>query len=85
MSEHLRAPDDLAACLDARLEEAPDDAAGSGQAPANTARAEGVGTAVEADERVKLGSLLADMGRELGGIDLDITRDKVPPVPLGLE
>ncbi|MEC5218886.1 plasmid stability protein [Actimicrobium sp. GrIS 1.19] len=34
--------------------------------------------AVRPETRVKLGSLLADIGREAGGVDLDITRDRTP-------
>ncbi len=34
--------------------------------------------AVKADLRIKLGSLLAEIGREAGGVDLDIARDKHP-------
>lgn len=42
-------------------------------------------TAVKPEGRIKLGSLLADIGRELGGIDLKIERDKTPAEPLGFE
>ena len=41
--------------------------------------------AVKPAGRVKLGSLLADIGRELGGIDLEINRDKTPAEPLRFE
>ncbi|WP_218509416.1 Arc family DNA-binding protein [Variovorax sp. dw_308] len=41
--------------------------------------------AVKPEGRVKLGSLLADIGRELGGIDLEIQRDKTPAQPLAFE
>ncbi len=34
--------------------------------------------AVNPPERVKLGSLLAAIGREFGGVNLDIERDKTP-------
>ncbi|MEC5218693.1 plasmid stability protein [Actimicrobium sp. GrIS 1.19] len=40
--------------------------------------------AVRPETRVKLGSLLADIGREAGGVDLDITRDRTPAEPLDL-
>jgi plasmid stability protein len=33
---------------------------------------------VHPPERVKLGSILAAIGHEFGGVDLDIERDKVP-------
>jgi antitoxin FitA len=39
---------------------------------------------VEAPERIKLGSLLAAIGRDAGGVDLDITRDQTPRDPLDL-
>ena len=42
-------------------------------------------TAVKPEGRIKLGSLLADIGRELGGVDLKIERDKTPAEPLGFE
>ena len=42
-------------------------------------------TAVKPEGRIKLGSLLADIGRELGGVDLKIERDKTPAEPLRLE
>jgi plasmid stability protein len=41
--------------------------------------------AVKPEGRIKLGSLLADIGRELGGVDLKIERDKTPAEPLGFE
>jgi len=34
--------------------------------------------------RVMLGSLLAEIGREAGGVDLEIERDKTPAEPDGL-
>lgn len=40
--------------------------------------------AVAPSERVKLGSLLAEIGREAGGVDLDITRDRTPAEPIDL-
>jgi plasmid stability protein len=33
---------------------------------------------VRPPERVKLGSVLAAIGREFGGVDLDVERDKTP-------
>jgi antitoxin FitA len=42
----------------------------------NAARPEG---------RVKLGSLLAEIGREVGGVDLVIERDKTPTEPVSFE
>ncbi len=41
--------------------------------------------AVKPAGRIKLGSMLADIGRELGGIDLEINRDKTPAEPLKFE
>jgi antitoxin FitA len=41
--------------------------------------------AVKSEDRVKLGSLLAQIGREAGGADLDIARDRTPGVPVSLE
>ena len=41
-SEHLRTPDEIAAYLDAWLDEAPDDAAGIAIALGNVARAKGM-------------------------------------------
>ena len=40
--------------------------------------------AVRPPERVKLGSALAALGREFGGLDLDISRDKTPGAPIEL-
>lgn len=42
VAEHLQTPEDMAAYLDAWLEEAPDDAAGIAQALGNIARAKGM-------------------------------------------
>lgn len=42
-------------------------------------------SAVKPEGRVKLGSLLAQIGRELEGVDLDITRDKKPAEPMVFE
>jgi antitoxin FitA len=41
--------------------------------------------AVRPPDRVKLGSLLAQIGREVGGADLDIERDKTPAAPMSFE
>lgn len=40
--------------------------------------------AVRPAQRVKLGSLLSDIGHEAGGADLDITRDpsETPPIAI---
>lgn len=35
--------------------------------------------------RVMLGSLLAEIGREVGGVDLEIERDKTPTEPANFE
>lgn len=42
----------------------------------NAARPEG---------RIKLGSLLSEIGREVGGVDLEIERDKTPTQPVSFE
>jgi antitoxin FitA len=39
-------------------------------------------SAVRPESRVKLGSLLAEIGRDAGGVDLEIDRDKTPTDPL---
>lgn len=41
--------------------------------------------AVLPEQRVKLGTLLAEIGRELGGVDLEIERDKTPTEPISFE
>lgn len=41
--------------------------------------------AVKPEGRVKLGSLLAGIGRDLGGVDLEICRDRTPAEPLRFE
>lgn len=41
--------------------------------------------AVRPQDRIKLGSLLAQIGREVGGVDLDIDRDKTPSPPMSFE
>jgi plasmid stability protein len=42
-------------------------------------------SAVRGKGRVKLGTLLADIGREAGGVDLNIERDKTPDEPMRFE
>jgi len=41
--------------------------------------------AVRPPQRVKLGSLLAELGREAGGVDLQIERDKTASEPVPFE
>jgi plasmid stability protein len=41
--------------------------------------------AVRPATRIKLGSALAQLVRECGGVDLDISRDKTPAEPIDLE
>ncbi|WP_339057561.1 FitA-like ribbon-helix-helix domain-containing protein [Candidatus Regiella endosymbiont of Tuberolachnus salignus] len=41
--------------------------------------------AVRSRGRIKLGSLLAEIGREVGGVDLEIERDKTPAEPMSFE
>lgn len=41
--------------------------------------------AVRPAERVRLGSLLAEIGREAGGVELEIERDKTSSEPIGFE
>ncbi|MEO6918805.1 MAG: plasmid stability protein [Collimonas sp.] len=41
--------------------------------------------AVRPEGRIKLGSLLAEIGREVGGVDLEIERDRMPAEPVGFE
>jgi antitoxin FitA len=36
-------------------------------------------------ERIKFGSLLAQIGREAGGVELDIERDQTPTKPISFE
>lgn len=38
--------------------------------------------AVRPEGRIKLGSLLAEIGREVGGVDLEIERDRTPSNPV---
>ncbi len=42
-------------------------------------------TAVLPAQRIKLGSLLAEIGREVGGVDLQIERDKTAHEPMSFE
>lgn len=42
-------------------------------------------SATRPEKRVKLGSLLAEIGRELGGVELEIERDRTPAEPPSLE
>lgn len=42
-------------------------------------------SAVRPEGRIKLGTLLADIGCEVGGIDLEIERDRVPAEPMSFE
>ena len=41
--------------------------------------------AVRPEGRIKLGSLLAEIGREVGGVDLKIERDRTPAEPVSFE
>lgn len=41
--------------------------------------------AVRPEGRIKLGSLLAEIGREVGGVELDVERDKTVGEPLSFE
>ena len=41
--------------------------------------------AVKPEQRVKLGSLLAEIGKEVGGVKLDIERDKTLTEPVRFE
>ena len=41
--------------------------------------------AVRPEGRIKLGSLLAEIGREVGGVDLEIERERTPSEPVGFE
>lgn len=42
-------------------------------------------SAVRPNGRIKLGSLLAEIGREVGGVDLEIERDQTPAEPVRFE
>jgi antitoxin FitA len=41
--------------------------------------------AVQNEGRIKLGSLLTQIGRECGGVDLPIERDRTPTEPVSFE
>jgi plasmid stability protein len=41
--------------------------------------------AVRPEGRIKLGSLLAEIGQQAGGVDLDIVRDPSPTAPLSFK
>ena len=41
--------------------------------------------AVRPEGRIKLGSLLAEIGREVGGVDLEIERDRTVAKPVSFE
>jgi plasmid stability protein len=41
--------------------------------------------AVRPEGRIKLGSLLAEIGREVGPVDLEIERDRTPAEPMSFE
>jgi len=41
--------------------------------------------AVRPEGRIKLGTLLAEIGREVGGVDLEMERDGAPAEPLKFE
>ncbi|MDG0833055.1 addiction module antidote protein [Roseateles saccharophilus] len=61
VAEHLRTPEEMAAYLDAWLEEAPDDAAGIAKALGNIARAKGM-TQVAKDAGLSRESLYRALG-----------------------
>ena len=61
VAEHLRTPEEMAAYLDAWLEEAPDDAAGIAKALGDIARAKGV-TQVAKDAGLSRESLYRTLG-----------------------
>jgi plasmid stability protein len=42
-------------------------------------------TAVKREGRIKLGSLLAEIGREHGGVELEIERDRTPAEPASFD
>lgn len=42
-------------------------------------------SAVRPEGRVRLGTLLAEIGREMGGVDLEIERDRTPAEPMRFE
>lgn len=63
VAEHLRTPDEMAAYLDAWLDEAPDDAAGIANALGNIARAKGM-TQVAKDAGLSRESLYRALSAE---------------------
>ena len=63
VAEHLRTPEEMAAYLDAWLEEAPDDAAGIARALGNIARAKGM-TQVAKDAGLSRESLYRALSAE---------------------
>lgn len=42
-------------------------------------------SAVRPEGRIKLGSLLTEIAREAGGVELDIQRDRTPSEPMSFE
>ena len=42
-------------------------------------------SAARPEGRIKLGSLLADIGHQAGGVELDLERDRTPAEPLSFE
>ena len=42
-------------------------------------------SAVRPEGRIKLGTVLREIGREVGGIDLEIERDRAPAEPMSFE
>lgn len=42
-------------------------------------------SAVRPEGRVRLGTLLAEIGREMGGVNLEIERDRTPAEPMRFE
>ena len=42
-------------------------------------------SAARPEGRIKLGSLLANIGQQVGGFELEIERDKTPAEPIGFE
>ena len=63
VAEHLRTPEEMAAYLDAWLEEAPDDASGIAKALGNIARAKGM-TQVAKDAGLSRESLYRALGAD---------------------
>ena len=42
-------------------------------------------SAARPEGRIKLGSLLAEIGRQAGGFDLELERDKTPAEPISFD